>query len=423
MAIEPDGNGLAEAPDAANGQGASVWERAATGLRNYWYPVCGSRDVKTRWPSRFTRLGYEIAIVRRNGKPYAFLDECPHRGYTLSDGKYEFPGSDTITCRLHGMTFDLADRGNCVAVLTDGPDSPAVGKFRLRTFPTEERKGVVWVWFGRGAPAPLEEDVPGVVLEDDTLVKFRFRTVAGNWRNHATQDAGHFPTLHRDAIGLLFSQIQGYAVAREPDYVRDPYDGAVWLIQRNSSHQPIMQAEYPGLGVWPPKRLWRKMPRGGGTVPLKGVDARGGSFRLPGILRVINFPFKAGLLYEWYVAEDADHYTYFQLTCHFPRNPLSWLYTQAWYYLWGRPMRKIRFNNQDRKPVAAQWRYWKRHGANPPSRLYRPDEFNLAIIEHVNRNARGEGSDWQAAEAERRAALAPEEMPSIAGGSGDEPQA
>ena len=133
-----------------------------------------------------------MAIVRRKGKPYAFLNECPHRGNLMSDAKHEFPGSDTVTCRLHGYTFDLADRGNCVAVLTDGPDSPAVGKVRLRTFPTEERKGIIWVWFGQMAPVPLEEDVSRNVLDDDTLVKFRYRTVEGNWRNHAQQEAGHF---------------------------------------------------------------------------------------------------------------------------------------------------------------------------------------------------------------------------------------
>ena len=406
--------------DAGGDPQHSVWERSATGLKNYWYPVCGSRDVKQRWPTRFTRLGLEIAMVRRNGKPYAFIDECPHRGYTMHNGKYEFPGSNTITCRLHGMTYDLADRGKCVAVLTDGPDSPAVGKFRLRTFPVEERKGILWVWFGNMAPVPIEEDVSTLIFRDDTLVKFRFRTVAGNWRGHAQQEAGHFSMLHRDTIGLLFAQIFGHTGGRNPEVIRSD-DGGEYLVQQTGG-PPVMRAEYPGLGHWPPKRLWRFMPRTGGTVPLHGVNTRGGSFRLPGTLRVINFPFNAAMLFEWYVAEDADHYTYFQLTCHWPRNPLSKLWTQFWYYAWGRPARKVRFNNQDKSAVAAQWRYWKKHGGNRPTRLYRPDAYNFALIDFVNERARGEGSAWKQREADRaQAPTAEAALPPVAGGSGEGP--
>lgn len=402
---------------AAGGESPDgVWDRAATGLKNYWYPVCGSRDVKTRWPTKFTRLGYEIGIVRRNGKPYAFIDECPHRGYTMNDGKHEFPGSNTIACRLHGMVFDLADRGKCVAVLTDGPDSPAVGKVRLRTFPVEERKGVIWVWFGNMAPAPIEEDVSSLIFDEATTVKFRFRTVEGNWRNHAQQEAGHFSMLHRDTIGLLFAQIQAYAPPQEPAVTVDENDGAEYLMQRRTGSRPVAQAHYPGLGDWPQPRLWRFMPRGGGKVPLMGVDTRGGSFRLPGTLRVINFPFNSAMLFEWYVAEDADHYTYFQLTCHWPRNLLSKLWTQFWYYAWGRPARKVRFNNQDKAGAAAQWRYWKKHGGNRPTHLYRPDEYNFALIEFVNERARGEGSDWQR---EARPSHTEEILPPVAGGSGE----
>ena len=322
-------------------EGGTPWNRASTGLKNYWYPVCGSRDVKSRYPTRFQRLGFDVAIVRRNGVAYTFLNECPHRGYVMHDGKGEFPGSDTISCRIHGFTYDLAQQGSCVAVLTDGPESAAVGKFRLRMFPTQERKGIIWVWFGRGEPAPIEEDVSPHILEEATLVKFRYSTVYGNWRMHAQQEAGHFPMLHRDSIGLQFLQIMAFAEGNEPFVAVDEQDGAEYLVQSGRRGGRVEQADYPNLGTWPPNRWWRFISNSRGR-PLKGVPFPGGSFRLPATLRVVHYPFEGGMLWEWYVPEDEDHYTYFQLTAHWPRNPLSWLYTQFWYYVWGRPLGRSR---------------------------------------------------------------------------------
>ena len=60
---------------------------------------------------------------------------------------------NTITCRYHGWTYDLSN-GLCVAALTDGPDSPIVGKARVKTYPLEERKGIIWAFIGDGQPLP-----------------------------------------------------------------------------------------------------------------------------------------------------------------------------------------------------------------------------------------------------------------------------
>ena len=179
---------MAESMQTDNGLGTwhkqegTPYERAETGFKNYWYPACGSREVGRR-PSRLVILGEPIALVRFKGKAYAMIDECPHRGARLSLGKFEFPGVAAISCRFHGWTFDL-ESGTCVAALTDGPDSPVVGKVRLRTFPVEERKGIVWIWMGRIAPVPLEDDVPRMLLRDGSVVHYRWKVVKGNWRYH-----------------------------------------------------------------------------------------------------------------------------------------------------------------------------------------------------------------------------------------------
>ena len=113
------------------------------------------------------------------------------------------------------------------------PDSPIVGKLRIRTYPVEERKGIVWVWMGKGVPVPLEEDVPQLSLRDDTLVKYNNRVVYGNWRYHAEIGIdAHLPTLHADALTLLNKAVYGYMSDYAPAIAKDEeVDDGEWLFK------------------------------------------------------------------------------------------------------------------------------------------------------------------------------------------------
>ena len=133
----------------AETKGQTPYVRAVLGFRNYWYPVCLSKDVTVKKPKALTLLGDMVVFFRRNGKAYALADECAHRGTQLSIGKYEFPGTNTITCRYHGWTYDVTN-GMCVAVLCEGPESQVPGKVRIKTYPVEERAGIVWMCKSRG---------------------------------------------------------------------------------------------------------------------------------------------------------------------------------------------------------------------------------------------------------------------------------
>lgn len=45
-----------------------------------------------------------IAVTNVGGKYYAFMDECPHMAYRLSNGTIE---GSVITCPQHGSKFDM----------------------------------------------------------------------------------------------------------------------------------------------------------------------------------------------------------------------------------------------------------------------------------------------------------------------------
>ena len=392
-------------------RGKTPYERAVLGFKNYWYPACGEKELG-RLPERVMLLGEPIALVKRRGKVYAIQDECPHRGARLSMGKDEFPGSNTITCRFHGFTYDLTD-GKCVAALTDGPDSPVVGKVRARVYPTEQRKGIVWIWMGKMAPVPLEEDVPKVLLRKDTMVRYQVSKVLGNWRYHAETGAdSHLPTLHKDALSMLRVKFYGYRSEYAPyvGYDEDVDDGGPYLF--NQALKVHWQADYPGLGIWPPKRWWRtkvQRPRPGGLTKIT-QGLRIGGIRLPCLQRTQSGDGR--VLYGWHTAIDADHYMYFRIYCMFPKNSFHRLWLLFRYYAGLKPMLNSRFLGQDMVMTRDSTEFERRHGANPPfpESLFRADAYPRAWIKMCNELARGEGRS-----ASTESSAAPETATAAAG--------
>ena len=186
---------------------SKVYDEAVLGFKNYWYPIFSSRSVG-RKPVGITVMGEGIVLMRTpRGVARALSDECAHRGTILSIGEgCLIKGSDTITCPYHGWTYDL-NNGMCVAVLPEGPRSEVPGKIRIRSYPVEERKGIIWVWMGKGAPVPIEEDIPNLMQRDDTIVKFRPRVQYGNWRWHSENTAGgHAQMIHKSSFRVWLTR-------------------------------------------------------------------------------------------------------------------------------------------------------------------------------------------------------------------------
>lgn len=129
------------------------------GLREYWYPAFRSRSLRNNTPKPVTMLGDNLVFFRDgSGRVRALENRCAHRAVMLSLGQVGIFEPGTITCRYHGMTFD--GDGECVAYLVDGPDSPACGKIRVRSYPVEEHGGMVWVYMGEKKPEPFLDSHP-----------------------------------------------------------------------------------------------------------------------------------------------------------------------------------------------------------------------------------------------------------------------
>src|SRR5262249_52782401 len=113
------------------------------GLRNMWYPVCQADRVKQE-PIGLRRLGTDIVVWRDSrGTIHTHEDRCLHRGAKLSLGKVV---SDRLRCTYHGWCYDTS--GQCVTIPTSKTAQAKLApRLRLEQFETQERVGLVWVYF------------------------------------------------------------------------------------------------------------------------------------------------------------------------------------------------------------------------------------------------------------------------------------
>ena len=178
------------------------------GHREYWYPALPEKDVSKKKPSVLRMLGEDLVFFwGKDGQVKALKDACPHRGAYLSLGDCFYAG--TITCPYHGGTFD--SDGNCVAFLTEGPDSKMPGEMKAWTFPTVTIKGLVFVWMGAGEPVDPREDVPPEMFEEHNIARYSFSVFHCNWMLvlENTNDAHNAFFVHRNSVTVLRSRTGG----------------------------------------------------------------------------------------------------------------------------------------------------------------------------------------------------------------------
>ena len=355
-AVEP----IRRAPTAPGRQDWATWPRyeaAAVGFREYWYPVTWSRRVGCK-PIQVQVCGQKVMLIRERGKAHALHDRCPHRGVPLSHrmARQEFPG--TWSCCYHGWTFDL-ETGVLVAAITDGPESPICGKVAVRTYPVEERLGLVFLWMGDGEPVPIEQDIPEELLDREAIVMGRITVREGNWRFGAENgfDDGHAKYLHRNALWTARFKMPVWS---EMKVIRD----GPWITRRKDKMH--YEAEFPGLGKWPPKK-WHKIWQGNKTKV---------SLRLPGTLRV---KYDKWTHFEWWVPTDEQHHIYIQLV-HMNRGRFANFRFSLFYWLYARWVFHGMFNDEDRLMVEVM--------DAPPERLYRPDSSITGWRKLVEEEAR-----------------------------------
>lgn len=119
------------------------------------YALALSADIEPGTSAGTRLFGHELVVWRdATGTAHVWEDRCPHRGMRLSFG---FVRGDHIACLYHGWRYDTA--GQC-RYIPAHPDLDVGPMIRARTYPTAERRGLVWVAWG-DPPPPEDEARPG----------------------------------------------------------------------------------------------------------------------------------------------------------------------------------------------------------------------------------------------------------------------
>lgn len=236
------------------------------GHKEYWYPALPDKDIKNK-PQVLRMLGEDLVFFRgKDGEVKALNDACPHRGAYLSLGDCFYDGF--VTCPYHGATFD--GEGNCVAFLTEGPDSKMVGQMKAWPRKTVTLKGVVFVWMGEGEPVDPAEDIPPEFFQEHHVVRWSCQIFHCNWILvlENTNDAHNAFYVHRNCFSVLRSRLGGRP--RTPlGYRTKIINGKTANYNAGTGIAPTeryyfdedgkipYQMYYPGVdGVWPKSR-WR----------------------------------------------------------------------------------------------------------------------------------------------------------------------
>jgi len=166
-------------------------------IRNQWYAVLDSREVKKGKLLGITRMGEKLVFWRNaDGSIGCLKDKCAHRGVQLSCGKII---SGTVQCPFHGFQYDTSGKG--VLIPANGRNAPVPANFKVPSYPAREAHGLIWIFWGQSKKLP---PIPWFNNLDES---FSYSTVPDPWDAHYSRvienqlDVVHLPFVHYNTIG------------------------------------------------------------------------------------------------------------------------------------------------------------------------------------------------------------------------------
>jgi len=340
-------------------------------------------------------LGENVLLKRIDGKVYAIKDRCIHRGVRLSR-KIECYTRDTITCWYHGFTYKW-DTGILCDVIAS-PDTPIIGKRKVKSYPVREAKGLIFVFVGDDDyPVPdLSLDVPPWLLDDDMYLQGSSYPVKANWRLGCENgiDPLHI-YIHRESRLVPNTQRSiplGHRVNPKGEDNRvlvEEADGPKGVRSgefregAGSSFIPLYEGKVQGQVVVTSTKMH--------TTPEEAKLKRttGDFICVPGVLRVDNFPYHGLFQFEWYVPITEDSHLYIITIGKRCANDQERAeYDHAFWHRW-KPESLEGFNNDDITAREALQPFYSSDRNWLEETLIREDQSVVKWREVCHRHARG----------------------------------
>jgi phenylpropionate dioxygenase-like ring-hydroxylating dioxygenase large terminal subunit len=226
-------------------------------IRNQWYIVLDSREVRPGKTLGVTRMGEKLVFWRDSlGKVVCMRDLCPHLGAKLSQGKVH---TDGLACPFHGFEYDSS--GCCVVLPAYGRGGHIPKALRVHTYPTYEAHDYIWIYWGE-SEVILEPPRFFESLEGSAGEGFSYSSFQQQWMVHYSRmvenqlDVMHLPFVHHNTIGSGGrTVVDGPIVTLEDDLMN------LWVYNRLDdgtpprkgdelpapSRHPFLQFRFPNL--------------------------------------------------------------------------------------------------------------------------------------------------------------------------------
>lgn len=163
-------------------------------MRLYWQPIALAEELAADRPIKAVQLlGQDFVLFKDEHGKIALLDrDCPHRGADLSFGRLENGG---LRCTFHGWLFDAS--GQCKEMPGEPEGSAFCSKIRQRSYPVQERNGIIFAYLGGGTP-PAFADLDCFLAPQTHAFAFKGH-IECNWLQalEVGIDPAHASFLHR----------------------------------------------------------------------------------------------------------------------------------------------------------------------------------------------------------------------------------
>jgi phenylpropionate dioxygenase-like ring-hydroxylating dioxygenase large terminal subunit len=162
-----------------------------------WYWAMQSRQLGKGQVKPLNLCGRELAIWRgEDGQVHCVDAHCPHMGAHLAEGKVR---GNELECFFHGWKYGGEGQ------LTDIPCQERTPDVCLKTWPTEERYGLIWVYTGDSPEHGVFEvpELKGLPVDAALGTPFE-KGCHPNIVMVNAIDEQHFTTVHNLPVDLSF---------------------------------------------------------------------------------------------------------------------------------------------------------------------------------------------------------------------------